>query len=322
MGQASVEDVPEPTRRNVRAKVLEVLAHYASAGGRGPIPLGRLFQDICDGLVQEGTIPGRSDGAKFASLEYSHHTDRFPDFGVSPDIGSLVRQVLWELYVQGILTPSPQAHQVLNHQKGYAGLLPLISQMDLDHAVLTPYGVDILADTSGRVKVHDPDRYLANFWGADPQPDREMMRYLEESVAVFRGAHFLATIVLLGVASERLVEVLAESLREALGDPTGTEWFEKRYSNKRDISARFKALSGTLMGQYADELNREKLKDAFNGVVTLTFEQIRNARNEIAHPKGREFTWNEVSGFLHNYVQYFIYANRTIAFLRVNQKTG
>jgi hypothetical protein len=315
MGQASVADVSEPTRRNVRAKVLEVLAHYASVGGWGPIPLGRLFQDICDGLVQEGTIPGRSDGAKFASLEYSHHTDSFPDFGVSADIGSLVRQVLWELYVQGILSPSPQAHKVLNIHKNYAGLLPLILQMDLDCAVLTTYGVEILADTSGRVKVHDPDRYLANFWKADPQPDREMMRYLDECVAVFRGGHFLATIVLLGVASERLIEVLAESLRDALGDPTGVDWFNTKYVNKRDISTRFSSLSGKLMGQYSKDLDGAKLKEAFTGVVTLTFEQIRCARNDIAHPMGREFTWNEVSGFLHSFVQYFIYVNRIVSLL-------
>ena len=322
MPGTSVAEIPEPTRTSVRAKVMEVLAQRASTGGRGPIPLGRLFQDICDGLVQEGTIPGRPDGARFASLDSSHHTDSFPDFGVSADIGTLVRQVLWELYVQGILTPSPQAHEVLNIHRGYAELLPLISQMDLDCALLTPYGVEILAATSGRVKVHDPYKYLANFQNADPPPDAEMMRYLGECVSVFRGGHFLATVVLLGIASERLIEVVAESLRAALGDPTGKEWFDKKYSNKRDISARFKALSGKLMGEYGEELNRERLKDAFNGVVTLTFEQIRNARNDIAHPSGREFTWNEVSGLMHNFVQYFIYANRIIAFLRANQATG
>ena len=89
-----------------------------------------------------------------------------------------------------------------------------------------------------------------------------------------------------------------------------------------DNLKRFLALTGKLMGEYGEELSRVGLKDAFNGVVTLTFEQIRNARNDIAHPSGREFTWNEVSGLLHNYVQYFIYANRIIAFLRAKQRTG
>jgi hypothetical protein len=49
-------------------------------------------------------------------------------------------------------------------------------------------------------------------------------------------------------------------------------------------------------------------------VVTLTFEQVSRARNDIAHPMGREFTWNEVSGFLHSFVQ-FLYVNRIVSLL-------
>jgi hypothetical protein len=270
---------------------------------------------ICDGLALEGTIPARPDGAAFASLQYSHYTESFPDFGVSPEIASFIRQLLWELHLQGILSPCPNARQVLDKYNQNPDLVPLAFLLDLDCAVLTPYGLEVLTDASNRVQVHDPDGYLANFWDANPPPDAEMMRYLAESLAVFRGAHFLATVVLLGVASERLIDILAESLRDALGVPTGTDWFNGKYSKKRDISARFSALSAKLMGEYGDDLNREKLKDAFKGVVTLTFEQIRCARNDIAHPMGRKFTWNEVSGFLHSFVQYFVYVNRIVSLL-------
>jgi hypothetical protein len=322
MHQTSVGQIPQSTRRAVRSKVLEVLARYLSAGRGAPIPIHQLFKSICAQLVHDSIIPARADGAEFTRIESSYHTEDFPDYGVSAGIGSLVRQVLWELYVQGILSPSPQAHEVLNKHKAYAGLLPLIFQMDLDCTVITPYGAEILTDISNRVQVHDPDQYLANFWNVDPPADEEMMRYLEESVSVFRGGHFLATVVLLGVASERLVEVIAEALRDTLGDPSGTEWFNNRYRNKRDVSARFKAVSGKLMNEYGEELTRAKLKDAFNGVVTLTFDQIRLARNDIAHPQGREFTWNETSGFLHSFVQYFTYANGILAFLRGKQPTA
>jgi hypothetical protein len=193
---------------------------------------------------------------------------------------------------------------------------PSFSFLDLDCALVTDYGQDILTDTTDRIRVHDPDGYLSHFRNVDPPPDPEMMRYLGESVAVFRGGHFLAAIVLLGVASERLIEVLAETLRDALGDPTGVDWFDRMYVSKRDFSKRFKTLSGKLMGVYGEDLDGAKLKDAFNRVVTLTVEQIRCARNDIAHPKGREFTWNEVSGFMHNFVQYFIYVNQIIKLLR------
>jgi len=111
-----------------------------------------------------------------------------------------------------------------------------------------------------------------------------MMRYLEECVGVFRGAHFLATIALLGVASERLIEVLAESLRDALGEPEGTKWFDKKFSQQWPVSRRFKALSDRLFREYEQDLKREKLKEAFDCVVKPTFDQIRCARNDIAHP--------------------------------------
>jgi hypothetical protein len=41
-------------------------------------------------------------------------------------------------------------------------------------------------------------------------------------------------------------------------------------------------------------------------VVTLTFDQISCARNDIAHPMGCEFTSNRVGGFLPGFVEYFV----------------
>jgi hypothetical protein len=316
MQQIPPDQIDAVTNSSVRAKVTQVLAQFASGAEHGPIPIGLLFLRICDELSVAGTIPARPNGDKFASLKYSHHTDSFPDFGAPPEMARLVRQVLWEYYQEGILTPSPRARQVRSKITQNPDFVPLAFLLDFDHALVTPYGVDILTDTANRIQVHDPDGYLANFRDADPPPDPEMLRYLEESVAVFRGGHFLATVVLLGTASERLIDVLGEGLHDALQD---LQWFS-RYSRQRDISKRFKSLTGKLMGEYGQDLDDAKLKDAFNGVVSLTFEQIRCARNDIVHPKGRQFKWNEVSGFLHNFVQYFEYVNQIIALLQRDTK--
>lgn len=321
MQQTPIDEIEEPTRSTVRTKVTEVLAQHVSAGDRGPIPVGLLFLTTCDALVQTGTIPPRDDGIAYATLEYSHHTDSFPDYGLAPEIAGLVRQVIWAYYQQGILTPSPQARQVLSRITQNPDFVPMAFLMDFDHALLTPYGEDVLTDAHNRVQVHDPEGYLSNYRNAEPPPDAEMLRYLEEAVAVFRGSHFLATVVLLGVASERLMEVLAESLCGALGDPTGTNWFNRKYVKQRDISRRFKALSSKLLSEYSQDLDDAKLKDAFKSVVSLTFEQIRCARNDAVHTKRREFTWNEVGGFLHNFVQYFTYVNQIIALVTSNDAT-
>jgi hypothetical protein len=313
-------------RSTVRTEVDRVLARLASQGQHGPIPIKRIFLLAADALVDAGAIErpeylgGKyAGGQRFIQLERGRQPEIFPDYGIAPDVARLMRQRIWELYVQGVLAPGTKLNPEVD--PAYPGKHD-DTWVCLDRVMMTPYGTRVLGDSEDRIRVHDPDGYLAKFRNADPRPDEEMMRYVEQRVSVFRGGHFLATIVLLGVASERLVEVLAETLRDALGDPSGTEWFNNRYRNKRDLSARFKALSGKLMNEYGEELSRAKLKDAFNGVVTLTFDQMRLARNDIAHPQGREFTWNETGGFLHSFVQYFTYTNRVIAFLRAKEKAA
>jgi len=314
--------IAEPARSTVRAKLLEVLRGYALEDVRSPIHVALLYLKTLHALALEDPIQWTLDTEAvehFASQGYVRKTDKFPDFGVSPETTSYVRQLLWEFYLQGILAPAPATPEV-SSKTAASSLVPMAFLLHLDSVMLTAYGVEILCDTANRIQVHDPDGYLANFLKAEPPPDPEMMRYLRECVSVFRGGHFLATVVLLGIASERLIEVLAESVRDALGEPEGTKWFDKKFSKQWLISRRFKALSDRLVEKYEQDLKREKLKGPLDCVVKPTFDRIRCARNDIAHPSGREFTWNEVSGLLHNFVQYFIYANRIIAFLTAKQK--
>jgi hypothetical protein len=273
---------------------------------------------VADGLVETGIIdrPGFLDGQSQSGQRFVHLLEKeqlelFPNYGIPDNIASFVRQIIWELYLQGVLAPAPKRvprvdRSILHVHEDF--------WMQLDSFLLTPYGVDLLLDSADRIRVYDPDGYLTNFWGAKPPPDPEMMRYLSECVSVFRSNHLLASVVLLGVASERLIEVLAESLRDALGSPEGNSWYS-RYRNK-DISKKFSSISNKLKEEFElTDLNT----DAFRA-VELTFQYIRLARNDIAHPKGRHFTPNEVSGFMHNFVQYFKYLNDVMGFLLEKSK--
>lgn len=244
-------------------------------------------------LHTKGIIPSRPPiNVQFKEL-YS--------YGVPGDIIRQVTQIFWELHLQGILFPSPTWISSSNGS-----------------AIITPYGIELISENSGRIQTHDPEGYLDNFWNENPVPDPEMMLYVKECVSVFQHGHFFACVILLGISSERLMTVLAESLRDALGYPSGTEWFERKY--RGNASEKFKVIINQLLASYDKELEKEKLKEALQGIVMLTFEAIRHARNDIAHPKGREFTWNEVSGLLHNFVQYFKYINKIIALLVSNPK--
>jgi hypothetical protein len=315
-----IEAMNPSTRSAVRDCVFRALTHFASTNQHGPVPVKQLFLMAADNLVDAHMIVRPqflggegAGGQKFADLLSGEQNRIFPNYEIPEAIALLIRQMIWEFYLEGILAPATRGRidTTVSDKDTW---------IDLDTFMLTPYAVQALTDGSSQIRVYDPDGFLANFMVSNPPPDSEMMSYLQECVYVFRGGHLLASVILLAVASERLLDVLAESLRGALGDPNGTTWFNQKFAQKRDISVRFGAVSAKLMGEYGDKLNDEKLKEPFQSVVTLTFEAIRLARNDVAHLSGRVFTWNEVSGFLHNFVQYHRYINQILAYLANHPK--
>jgi len=280
------------TQSMVRAAIFEWLARLV-ADGQYEVNLNQAAHQALEILYRKGILLSQAPSNISFEKLYAHQ--------VSEDIINSVTQIFWELNLQGILMPSPAW---ISSNTGYA--------------IITHYGRTLISENSGRIQTHDPTGYLENFIKETPAPDTEMLRYIKESISVFQHGHFFACVILLGVASERLTTVLAENLRDSLGNPKGTEWFQKKF--RGDTSERFRAIHNQLLAEYGEELEREKLKDALQSIVRLTFETIRHARNDIAHPKGREFTWNEVSGLLHNFVQYFKYTNKIIVVLVNNPK--
>jgi hypothetical protein len=276
----------------IRSAIFDWLARFV-ADKKYEINMNQAAHHVLYVLFKEGILSSQApSNVRFGDL-YSN--------GVPRDIIRLITQIFWELHLQGVLAPSPAW---LSSDDGCA--------------IVTPYGVELVSDTSERVQTHDPEGYINNFLSENPPADAEMLLYIKECISVFQDGHFFACVILLGVASERLMTVLAENLRNALGHPNGTEWFQKKY--RGDAAEKFRAITNQLLADYDKELEKEKLKEALQGIVKLTFETIRHARNDIAHPSGREFTWNEVSGLLHNFVQYFKYTNKIIALLANNPK--
>lgn len=280
------------TYTQIRTAIFEWLARLIEAK-KCEVDLNQAAYQALMTLHTRGVIPSQPPGNIRLAELYAHH--------IPSEVIGLVTQVFWDLHLQGILIPSPSW---ISSGSGAA--------------LITPYGIEVISEKSGRIQAHDPEGYFDNFVNQNPPADPEMLLYLKESISVFQHGHFFACVILLGVASERLLTVLAASLRDALGHPHGTEWFQKKF--RGDASEKLKATMNQLLAEYGPELEREKLKEALQGAVKLTFDIIRHARNDIVHPKGRELTWNEVSGFLHNFVQYFKYTNQIIALLRNNPR--
>src|SRR3954469_12213417 len=88
--------------------------------------------------------------------------------------------------------------------------------------------------TTGRWEPHDPDGYLCRLRRAEPAVDARALVYLEEALRAFNAQCFLASSVMLGVASERVINELAatmvaffgpaaEKLRRAIENPRASQ---------------------------------------------------------------------------------------------------
>ncbi len=300
--------VPALIRRN--------LSQEASAGRHSRISIKDFLLQLKHDLVEHEILAelNPTGGPGDADLDHKPF-ETLIRLGVPAPVVSLIYHTLWELHLQGILAPDPTPMDPADYD-GHRGVLAF------RHFQLTPYGVEVLSEADDRILVHDPEGYLANLEGAEPPPDTEMTAYLEESLAVFRGGQLRATVLLLHMASERLLDCLATALGRALARDGHENAFDDHYSKTQGVSARFDCVQTTLMGTYDRQLRQQKLKHGFEGVFKPTFHSIRLARNDIAHRGGRDFTRNEISGFLHFFAQGFFHANKIIRFLSVQCDQG
>lgn len=303
---ASTDELSPTMLAAIHAEVFQVLRSQAQGGGPsptvqhystnrqlGPFSVDQLFSSVMQNLVRNSVISNTASG---------QHS--FPNYGWPGNVADIVRQTIWQMYQQGIIVPSPST-------RGHS--VSLSFHLDLNYYLFTSRGLDVLSSTGDQIQVYHPEGYLAMFQASNPLPDVEMMRYLTECVQVFRDHHLLATVVLLGAASERLVEVFAEYLRDALGTTAqGDVWF-KDYSNKRTIIQKFDTVEKKLMQHFG-----KLVYDRDIGNIKLVFETIRTIRNDIVHQHNYQPTWNEVNGLLHNFVLYFKNVSRVINVLLAN----
>ena len=139
--------------------------------------------------------------------------DRYVEYIGDPYQGKeklqfLAQDVLWEFMIQGIIAPG------LN-----------VSNPNLPWFHITDYGKKVLA--SGEFLPHDPTGYLERFHNEITNPDPTVESYLSESLNCFTRGNFIASVVMLGIASERAFLLLCESLLSAIADPTKKSKFRK-----------------------------------------------------------------------------------------------
>jgi len=153
--------------------------------------------------------------------------------------------------------------------EGLVYLDPEGQPMDLWRWKLSESAVAAL--NSGVFEPHDPDGYLRALRRAIPDLDAAVIAYLEEALRAFNTRCYLATSVLVGVASEKAMLDTAGAFADWLPEGEGTQ-FRKVLDNPR--------------GQFSAKLPVE-LSDSMALHLDAVADLLRVTRNDAGHPTGR-----------------------------------
>lgn len=147
---------------------------------------------------------------------------------------------------------------------------------------VTTHGQAVL-ETSG-APVYDHDGYIADLKTRVPDLDDVVERYVSESLRTYQGNSYLASMAMLGCASERSIRVLFDAYVEAVDKEANRKKLRSRLEG-RDISrayVEFRKSFDTTRAQVRDVT----IVNDFDVHVDGVFHFIRLLRNSIVHPSG------------------------------------
>ena len=176
-----------------------------------------------------------------------------------------VRELFWSLIIiQGVLMP------------GHDGMNPNVPFFSL-----TEYGREVV--NSEDPVPHDPDQYLIHLKGLAPELDQVAVSYVAEGLECFQRGTYTASMVMLGVASEKLILDLANAVHKAL---LGKEAENLLREIQRGKIAR---IYEETMKRLTPRMPRlpNPLNDGLGAHIDGVFTTIRTHRNQAGHPSGQ-----------------------------------
>lgn len=176
------------------------------------------------------------------------------------------REVFWSLIVQGVIFPGGDQHNE-----------------NLPWFALTEYGRTVVS--SPDPVPHDPDRYLEHVADLAPNIDEIASSYLEEGLECFQRGVYRASLVMLGVASEKMMLDLAEAIAGSIPEAEATKL--RNVIERRRISAIYEATMKLLQPRLKLKQLPRALSDGLEAQLNGVFTVIRVHRNEAGHPTGR-----------------------------------
>jgi hypothetical protein len=174
----------------------------------------------------------------------------------------LIGDVFWEFIIQGVIAPGTTIGT------------------NLPSFHVTEYGKKVLA--AGDFLPHDPTGYLERFRDKAGTSDPTVESYLSESLNCFTRGSYIASIVMLGVASERAFLLLCQSLAAALSDPNEKSAFEQ-ILRRNPIKPKEDWVLNKIQSLQAG--SPRPFPDNVNVMLTVIFDFIRVQRNSLGHPQ-------------------------------------
>ena len=175
----------------------------------------------------------------------------------------LAEEIFWRLVVEGIVAP---------------GMDSMNPNLPFFH--VTDYGRLVLQ--SPEPQPYDPAGYLSQLAERVHTLDATVKSYLAESLETFRKGNHVASMVMLGIAAERVFLLLCESLKQALANASEQSAFTRlldRFAMKPKIDWVHNKV------QQIQKSNLTGFPDNATIMTVAIYDLMRGQRNELGHPR-------------------------------------
>jgi hypothetical protein len=213
-------------------------------------------------------------------------------------------RVYWQLVGEGIIHPG----RLVMVAPNISGLDK--AQFSAPYFSVTRYGTEVL--NSPAYEPHYPTSYMAELLQSAAESDDTVTAYMQEAVDSFRRGSLAASMVMLGVAAERVFVLVSEAVLAAL--------------DNADEKKRFiKVMAGLSMKPKLDwishkfQVARKTLPDGSELMVLGVYNLVRLQRNELGHPQGSPPRVSRIDAraFLQMFPPFFTKAQELRAHLRI-----
>ena len=171
---------------------------------------------------------------------------------------------------------------------------------------VTSHGEEMLADEGPRV--YDYDGFLGEIHERIPDLDNVIDKYLRESLRSYQVNLHYASMVMLGCASERAMNLLIDAYINAIDKEENQTRLRNRINN-RDISTAYSEFKKSF-DTTSNQIESEDIVNDFKTHVEAIFQFIRLIRNSIVHPESMPRITNAL---IYANLQQFSYYIETIS---------